>query len=172
MNLLSSGQLQTLLTGKTRLQDLFDCNSTIATVDGQIYKSGAVPDDPTISKLVSWLERGRENIVAIDDLPGRFSEAIGAYACGLLAARLDHSPKAWLIWLRFEVTEEVHWAGDPYKPAESTPFGDRLYPRTSFELWKEIKRGTSEPWESWQLEAAKSISELVAGLLTSGKVTA
>lgn len=30
-------------------------------------------------------------------------------------------------------------------PKTSTPFGNRLFPRTSFELWKEVKKGHASP---------------------------
>ncbi|MBU6454069.1 MAG: GAF domain-containing protein [Cyanobacteria bacterium REEB67] len=170
-NVSGSGKLQTLLQGRPKMQDLIESTAAIICLDGQIMKTGAAPDDLTISKLVNWLERGREDIVAFDDLPERFSEEIGAYACGLLAASLGERSKSWIIWLRFEITKEVNWAGDPYKPAEETPFGTRLYPRSSFELWKEVKRGTSAPWLDWESETAKSLSQLISRFLASGQVT-
>jgi two-component system, chemotaxis family, sensor kinase Cph1 len=170
-NVSGTGKLQTLLQGRPKMQDLIESTAAIICLDGQIMKTGAAPDDLTLSKLISWLDRGREDVVAFDDLPGRFSEEIGAYACGLLAARLSERSKSWIIWLRFEITREVNWAGDPYKPAEETPFGTRLYPRSSFELWKEVKRGTSAPWLDWERETAKSLSQLISRFLAGGQVT-
>ena len=170
-NVAGTGKLSTLLQGRIKMQDLIESTAAIVVLDGNVSKTGAAPDDQTINKLIGWLDRGRENIVAFDDLPGRFSEEIGAYACGLLAARLSDRPKSWLMWLRFEVTREVHWAGDPYKPAEETPFGLRLYPRTSFEIWKEVKRGTSTPWQTWERETAKTLSQLISKFVENNQIS-
>ena len=170
-NVSSSGKLQTLLQGRPRLQDLLDSTAAIVILDGKIMKTGAAPDDLTITKLAGWLDRGREEIVSFDDLPGRFSEEIGAYACGLLAAKLTDRPKSWIMWLRFEITKEVNWAGDPYKPLEESPYGTRLFPRSSFALWKEIKRGTSAPWLKWERETATTLSQLLSKFVESGQVS-
>jgi light-regulated signal transduction histidine kinase (bacteriophytochrome) len=52
----------------------------------------------------------------------------------------------WLMWFRMEVAKEVSWAGDPYAVKATSEFGERLYPRTSFQIWKEMKRGRSKAW--------------------------
>jgi two-component system, chemotaxis family, sensor kinase Cph1 len=155
--------LQNLLTGSNSLDDLVRATGVAISADSTIYKKNAVPDDATLQMLVSWLDRGSENLFVCDDLPSRFGEYIGAYACGLLAIKIPLPVSFWIMWLRFEVTKEVNWIRDPYQPKETTPFGNRLYPNTSFAIWKESKRGHSAPWQTWEIQAARDLAKFIEG---------
>jgi light-regulated signal transduction histidine kinase (bacteriophytochrome) len=106
-------------------------------------------------------------VFACDDLPARYGHDIGAYACGLLAAKIPNHNKSWLIWLRPEMSKAVHWAGYPFKPSSDSPFGERLYPRTSFELWKETVKGISVPWQQWEIEAAGFLAKILSKSLSN-----
>lgn len=152
------------------LDSLIKCTGVCAVLGKDILKRNAVPDAESLDTLVNWLERGSQTIFYCDDLPSRYNRDIGSYACGILAVKVkchsDDKPN-WLIWFRPEEALEVDWAGDPFAPKQSSPFGDRLFPRTSFALWKEIKRGHAAPWTPFEIDTAKYLSEVVASFLAS-----
>ena len=53
-----------------------------------------------------------------------------------------------------ELIESVRWAGDPKKPVEVGPHGDRLTPRKSFDEWVQSVRYEAKPWTENEIEAA------------------
>ncbi len=68
----------------------------------------------------------------------------------------------WLVWMRPELIRTEKWAGDPRKPVETGPFGDRLTPRKSFALWQETVRGKSAPFTAAELDAAQRLRTALA----------
>src|SRR5262249_20805275 len=57
-----------------------------------------------------------------------------------------------------EQIETVRWGGDPNEKSVSTgPLGPRLTPRGSFDEWREIVRGKSEPWNDTHLLIARQL---------------
>lgn len=158
-NVRRTKNISALVDGNPGMGDMIYNTGIVIVVNGRrVAAQNAVPDEQSIEALVSWLERDHEDIVYYDDLPHRYGHDIGSYACGILAARIPDVPSSWLIWFRFEVAKEVSWAGDPFKPADDTTYGARLYPRTSFELWKEIKKGHSLPWQNCEIDAAGALA--------------
>lgn len=160
-------RLDTLVQDKPSVDDLIICTGNAIVVGKTIAKKNAAPDDTTLHALVAWLERGGEDVFACDDLPSRYGESIGSYACGLLAAKIPNVPKSWILWFKLEITTEVDWAGDPFKPSNDSPFGARLYPRTSFDLWKESRKGHSSPWQPWELEAAQFLAKMMSPIVAA-----
>lgn len=154
-------RIESLIQEKPAVDDLIISTGNAVVLGKSIVKKNAAPDDSTLHGLIAWLERGGENVFACDDLPSRYGESIGSYACGLLAAKIPNVPRSWILWFKLEITTEVEWAGDPFKPTEDSPFGARLYPRTSFELWKENRKGHSSPWQPWELEAAHFLAKML-----------
>jgi light-regulated signal transduction histidine kinase (bacteriophytochrome) len=75
-------------------------------------------------------------------------------ASGLLAIAVAREPCDFIFWFRPEVVRTVTWGGDPNKPTEIGPHGDRLTPRRSFEAWNETVYGRSSPWGTTDVDAA------------------
>lgn len=171
-NLLDSHDLKSLIQKHPTLDELIHSTGNVFISDGTILRKNATPDNPTLQSLIEWLECGpNEEVFACDDLPSRYGHDIGAYACGLLAAKVPSHNKSWLIWLRPEMSKTVHWAGDPFKPSTDSPYGERLYPRTSFELWKETVKGVSAPWQQWEIEAAGFLAKILSKSLSNKVAT-
>lgn len=168
----TKGALEALLSAKKSLSDLIKANGVAIVLNKEIYKTGTVPSDGKLQSLVQWLERGAEQVFECDDLPSRFGEDIGPMACGLLAIKVPAATNLWIMWFRAAITKEVKWAGDPYTPKTSTPFGERLFPRTSFELWKETKEGRSAPWGEEDLDSAMLVAKFLSGSKTVGSLDA
>jgi signal transduction histidine kinase len=59
----------------------------------------------------------------------------------------------------------IDWAGNPDKDKLTAGEGvaDRLTPRGSFEVWREIVRGQSLPWQRWEIEGGSSLRRLLLG---------
>lgn len=162
-NLLDSHDLKSMMQSHPTLDELIHSTGNVFITDGTILRKNSTPDNPTLHALIEWLECGpNEEIFACDDLPARYGHDIGAYACGLLAAKIPNHNKSWVMWLRPEMSKSVHWAGDPFKPSDDSPYGERLYPRTSFELWKETVKGISIPWQPWEIEAAGFLAKILS----------
>lgn len=167
-NVKRNGSPESLVEERPSLETLINCTGCALVIGDKIWKKHAVPDDVTMRSLVSWLERD-EAVFACDDLPARYGSSIGSYACGLLAAKISGLPKAWVLWFRLEVTTEVNWAGDPFKPTEDNQFGSRLFPRTSFALWTESRKGRAVPWEKYEIDAAKLLANVLSSSLGKGR---
>jgi light-regulated signal transduction histidine kinase (bacteriophytochrome) len=76
---------------------------------------------------------------------------------GVMMIPLSMSNPDILMLFRKEEVKTVSWAGDPTKPVISGPNGDRLTPRKSFDLWKEIRRGYARPWSDKDKNAANKL---------------
>ena len=95
---------------------------------------------------------GRE-VFASDNLASLlpWAESISGVCSGMLAVRISSVQQRYVMWFRPEVVSAVRWAGEPIKQ-EATDL--QLTPRASFDQWKEIVRGRSEPWAAMEIESA------------------
>lgn len=80
----------------------------------------------------------------------------GAIA-GMLAIPLSAAPRDYLFFFRAEEAHKIEWAGEPVKRVVSTPQGERLTPRGSFQTWREDVKGRSKPWTAAELAVADAI---------------
>jgi light-regulated signal transduction histidine kinase (bacteriophytochrome)/CheY-like chemotaxis protein len=129
-------------------------------IDGQWAAVGRGLNGDEARRLVRFLNRaGATDVFATAELPSVFpdAEAFADRAAGLVAIPVSRAPRDYLLFTRGEVARTVTWAGSPEKPVEVGPNGIRLTPRKSFEAWRELVRGTSEPWTSHELAVAGSL---------------
>lgn len=70
----------------------------------------------------------------------------GKEVAGVLAIPLTSTPRDYLMIFRSEEAHRIEWAGEPVKQVVTSPNGERLSPRGSFETWREDVRGQSKPW--------------------------
>ena len=66
-----------------------------------------------------------------------------------------------MIWIRKSVEQIVNWGGNPEKAIIKNTSKNGLSPRKSFELWKQIVRGKSKQWESYQIEGARRLAHVI-----------
>ncbi len=139
------------------LAQLLPCDGAAAWVNGAWITHGATPPPEAVGPLVELLhERTSGDVWSTSQLsqllPG--AEAYSETATGALVVPLSRTPKDYLIYFRSEESRFVEWAGDPEKPIEAGPLGDRLTPRKSFELWRQEVRGQATPWTDADLAIA------------------
>lgn len=127
-------------------------------LDGELSTRGAVPPDDFILALVGWLTERQAPVLQVSHLASEYPPARDhtATACGLLAVSLSRGARDFVLWFRTERVRTVTWAGDPHKPAEPGPTGERLSPRKSFAAWTEEVRGRAVPWDEVEVEAARA----------------
>lgn len=140
------------------------CSVAVVT-QGRCRLLGDTPDEGQVRALVEWLNGNQTSeLFATDALPLVYPPAAAFQdkACGVLAVQLSRVRSEYVLWMRPELVHTERWAGDPSKPVETGPFGDRLTPRKSFALWQETVRGHSAPFSELELEAARRLRTALA----------
>lgn len=130
--------------------------------NNQVHLVGRTPGETVVRQLSALLSQGMADPVwATDRLGSLFPELAGtaATASGVLSSRLSKQAQAYLFWFKPEESLTVSWAGDPNKPVNVGPHGDRLTPRKSFALWQETVKGRSQPWLACELDAARRLRQ-------------
>ena len=150
---------ENLLAGDLTLLDLISAGGVAVWLDGKLSTLGQTPPAEFIVELVNWLNGLNEAVISTFQLGALYPPAIpfAAIASGLLAISLPHRATDYVIWFRPEIVSDVIWAGDPHKPVEVGPHGDRLTPRKSFEVWQETVREQSVPWDEVEIEAVHAL---------------
>jgi light-regulated signal transduction histidine kinase (bacteriophytochrome) len=152
-----------LLRQSRALLKITNASGVAVLVDGTFSGEGLLPDEASVHRLSDWLDEdeGRQ-IFATHHLQSvaPWAKAIGDVASGLLAVRISSVRRRYVMWFRPEVVSTVRWAGEPVKQQDAD---SRLSPRSSFNQWKEIVQGRSEPWTEMEVESATDFrSALIA----------
>ena len=129
------------------------------SVKGQLTFLGTTPNQGQIESLIEWLNTHMprtEGVFSTDRLGELWPEAasFANVASGVLVISVSPEPSDFIIWFRPEIVATANWAGEPKKLTQGDPNGNRLSPRKSFEVWKQMVRGRCLPWTPADLEAA------------------
>jgi light-regulated signal transduction histidine kinase (bacteriophytochrome) len=163
--------LSALVTEAPGLLDLIDAGGAALEAGDDVWVAGRTPTAEQLRGLAAWLRErptGPDPVFATNALPAAYPPADGFRdtACGLLAVPVSRTRSDLLLWFRPERVETVNWAGYPYeKPVEVGPFGPRLTPRKSFELWKESVHGTAREWAEIEVDAAARLRASVVDVV-------
>ncbi len=140
------------------LHDLVSAQGAVICLGDRISALGICPSQKFISSLILWLENKSEDVFHTKCLSQLYPEAIAMkdIASGILAISISLNQTSYhIIWFRSEVIQTIDWAGDPSKLALDDE-GD-LSPQRSFELWKEVVKAKSLPWDEVEIEAATEL---------------
>ena len=145
-----------LVAGEVTLLDLIPAGGVAVWLDGKLHTLGETPPADFMTELLAWLNGLDQPVVDTFQLGAVLPSAIpfAATASGLLAISLSRRRADYVIWFRPEVVRTVTWAGNPHKPVEVGPLGERLTPRKSFKAWREDVRWQSAPWDGVSIEVA------------------
>ncbi len=140
------------------------------------WRVGTTPTEPELEALGEWLV-GRPEftsatrpLYATDALGRDYppGTAFADVASGVLAFPLSRTNRNLMLWFRPETIHTIHWGGNPHeKPSVTGPYGPRLTPRASFELFAESVRGRSLPWMAVEVDAAARLRLLIMELVVS-----
>jgi light-regulated signal transduction histidine kinase (bacteriophytochrome) len=140
-----------------RMEDLMqitDAAGVALVIDGKYTTFGETPNEEAVSRLAAWMDSDPDlEVFESRHLSKQieWAEQFSDVASGLLAVRISHIRQNYLMWFRPEVVRTVSWAGEPGKTQNTS---NRLNPRKSFEIWKELVRGKSNPWTKMEIESA------------------
>lgn len=161
----SDDEFTGLCTHAGALAASMHADAIIVSEHSKLCTEGGISDDAARA-LLQWLDatHAGSTLYATHALPLEAPAIAVQLApwCGVLALPLDLQRGSWLVFLRKEQIETIHWGGKPDKEIRPGPLGPRLTPRGSFDLWKEIVRSTSEHWAADDLDIARQLlAELV-----------
>ena len=129
-------------------------------VDGIYNSLGSAPSEEDFRAIVPMFNAAASSrVIATDSLAERIPQASAFLdkAAGALIIPVSRSPRDYLILWRKELRQVVNWAGNPVKPVEVGPNGDRLTPRKSFEAWRQSVEGRSREWNENERQIAESL---------------
>lgn len=151
--------LSAALLGAPDLLDLVPADGVVIHIGGGFRMRGSVPPPEVVSAVAAWAREVDDEIASSECLSRALPELEldPQVAAGALALNLPDGQYA--IWFRREVLRSVDWGGDPYNKSIAISEGDqyRLSPRKSFDRWREIVHGRSEPWSLSETDSAGSL---------------
>jgi light-regulated signal transduction histidine kinase (bacteriophytochrome) len=157
-----------LLKHYPNLLELVSAEGAAVCLERECKIIGKTPPLSEIKNLIKWIEtNSKQDIFYTDSLakvyPG--AEKYKDVASGLIGISLSQTQPHYILCFRPEVVHTVNWAGNPNQPAEITEIMEdgslRLSPRKSFELWKEIVKFKSLPWQPCEIEAAYELRNAI-----------
>jgi chemotaxis family two-component system sensor kinase Cph1 len=152
-----------LIRCQPNLLDYIEAGGVVLWFGGQFTAIGRTPTEAQIRDLIDWLndfDGGVRHGVASTDGLAMIYPPAAAFAdvgSGVLALSVSRTLRDYILWFRPELVKTMTWAGNPEKPVEMGPNGDRLTPRKSFEAWLDTVHGRSKPWTPVEREAAEAL---------------
>jgi light-regulated signal transduction histidine kinase (bacteriophytochrome) len=137
----------------------------VAVLRGDRWSSyGDTPAPECAPLLQSWLAsqlRTHGDIIVTSDASTWCAAECGVeHISGLLALRLG-ARDGWLLFFRNEQVQNVNWAGEPVKQAQTRAGRMVVKPRERFEAWNQIIRGHSLPWSDLDRRMAERLRHLL-----------
>lgn len=158
-----------LVQDRSNLLKLVNAEGAAVCVDGHLMLIGKTPKESDIHDLIAWLNDKFHNYLFVtDSLPQQYPKAMDfkEVASGLLALSITRIRNNYVLWFRPEILQQVNWAGNPQKPTITEADGSLIiFPRKSFELWKETVCGTSLPWQQYEIDGAMELRSAIIGIV-------
>ncbi len=160
--MLKDDRIEDALTSHSpSLMDVVNADGAVLMLENHTIKLGETPDDDQLKDLLSWVKNNivdslyyTSNLSAVYPQAAPYKDAVS----GLMVSTLSRELDEYVFWFKHEQIKTVNWAGNPNKPVEVSPVGERiLSPRNSFEVWSETVASTSVDWSN---EEVKSVIRL------------
>ncbi|HEY9828134.1 MAG TPA: ATP-binding protein [Stenomitos sp.] len=154
----------------TALLKLVGATGVAVYIEDKHFRFGNTPSSEQLESLIAYLQPRLETDDSLQTpcLSHEYPDAIAysSIASGLLAIKISHEQRFYILWFRPEVIQTVTWGGDPNKPVSVASKGEaRLSPRKSFSAWQEIVRHTAIPWKPCELEMALEVRSALINLV-------
>jgi len=151
---------ETLTRNLEALRGVLGADGAGLWIDGDWKADGIAPSEDELDGLMALVGRATSGTIwctgELGELMGPGAGFGGAVA-GMMAIPISSLPRDYLLMFRSEEAHKIEWAGEPVKHIVSTPQGDRLTPRGSFETWREDVRGKSRPWSQAEIAVAETM---------------
>ena len=143
----------------TDFSRLMPCDGVGVWVNGTWNGQGFVPPEAEVPALTKMIGTRADGNIWFTHALSTQHAAAGAYAdqvSGVLAIPLSQTSRDFLLFFRREMVQTLDWAGNPEKSYTTGSLGDRLTPRKSFAIWKEIVHRQAQPWSESDRETAEA----------------
>lgn len=147
---------------------MLPCDGVALWLDGVWTSNGSAPKPEQVAGLADQIGMAAGGRVWVtNEISRAFPELpiSPEDVCGMMAIPLSQRPRDYLFFFRKELAQTVEWAGNPEKLYESGPLGDRLTPRKSFAIWKEMVRLKAQPWTDNDREIADAIRAVLVEIV-------
>ena len=155
-----------LIDGKPSILDYVPAGGVVLWMGKECFSTGRTPTLEQIEKLIRRVRRNNSPVFVTDHLSSIFADArdFKDVASGVLSITISREQNIYLMWVRPEQLQVVNWSGNPAKGVDpENP--QRLTPRKSFELWKEVVENKSTPWTDVEIESVTELRSTIMGLL-------
>lgn len=154
---------------QTQLLNLVNATGAVILSGDRYVQVGETPTKAEVQSLLKWIKPHLDQgIFETRSLAKNYpaAAAFQTIASGVLALEISRIHHNYILWFRPEVIQLVNWGGNPYKPMEVSADGSiHMSPRKSFELWREMVRGTALPWKPCEIEAVSELRNLIVGIV-------
>lgn len=169
INLLKENTLvKALVQEKTTLLNATEAHGVALCLENNIHTLGSTPDTEQIDALKSWtIENISKPIFSTNKLIEYYAGTDGMLqsAAGVLIVKIGLDAQDMIIWFKPEYIHTVQWAGKPEKNIVARKEGNitlqDISPRTSFDVWTEVVKHTSEAWSEEEIESASNIVQVI-----------
>lgn len=128
----------------------------------EVLLYGKTPERKQMLEIFEWLkQKDIKKILFTDDTAYYNEPVLKGIDGGFMAVPISVTEQDYIIWFRDSVAKEITWAGPLEKNAQQTKAGYRLTPRSSFDLWRQVKQGKSEPWSADDLKTADAMTRIL-----------
>jgi light-regulated signal transduction histidine kinase (bacteriophytochrome)/ActR/RegA family two-component response regulator len=163
-----------LFFGAERVEHLLDADAAVLFAGDTLICTGDAPDAAWLRKCGAWMNDRLDatDVFVSDRLPPGLSPPPDRadVACGVLAAHVALGNESILLMLfRRETLRDVHWGGDPSRPA-IIEAGHKVSPRKSFARWSETVRGQSLPWTPATVGRFTRILDYLRRVMSAGEL--
>ncbi|MFN9175897.1 MAG: ATP-binding protein [Synechocystis sp.] len=152
-----------------RLMGLTGSQGAAICFGDRLILLGQTPSEQAVQYLLQWLEtQDLKETFFTPCLSQLYADAVNfkEVASGILAIPIARHN--FLLWFRPEVLQTVNWGGDPNNAYEAIQQEDGkilLHPRQSFDLWKEIVKLHSLPWQPIEVQSALALKKAIVNLI-------
>ncbi|HEY9881571.1 MAG TPA: ATP-binding protein [Leptolyngbyaceae cyanobacterium] len=158
-----------LVKNREELLALTSAEGAAICADGFITTVGKTPPEAFIHDLLDWLrDRFQDHLFVTDALAEQYSpaQAYLSTASGVMALSITKVQKNYVLWFRPEQVQYVTWAGNPDKFKQVETDGSlTIFPRKSFEAWKQLVEGHSQPWQPCEIDGAIELRSAIVGII-------
>ncbi|MGN7454596.1 diguanylate cyclase domain-containing protein [Paenibacillus pasadenensis] len=156
--------MQKVEQSQRQLLELLGASGAAVCFRDKLQLFGRTPTASQVRELAGWMGAQSADYAYHTSRLGQEYAPAAAYAdkaAGAVFLALSPGLQHYILWFRPEQVEVVEWAGDPAKAVIQADDGLRLSPRKSFEKWREVIKGKSEPWKESELSALQELKSIV-----------
>lgn len=149
------------------LAEIIPCDSVSLYYEGEFISNTDVFSSDELNQIVSIVEENIQGAYFVSsqlliDYP--HLKSLSTQVGGVLAVRLPKIPNTYILFIRYERSHVITWAGEPAKQVRYVNGIPIIEPRASFESWKEVVNGTSIPFEAEEIDSVVRLADRLSFL--------